>query len=213
MKRKHFLIVLPALVIAVAVVILLSDRAVRSAGEGRMYGDTASIPFTRTGLLLGTGKYLANGRINPYYAYRVTAAADLLRAQKIKYLVISGDNSRKDYDEPDTMRHDLILAGADSNRLYCDYAGFRTFDSVVRVHKVFGQDSITIISQPFHNERALFLARKQDLYAVAYNAKDVGVRLGRYTRWRERLARVKVFWDYCTGVEPKFLGKKVNLPA
>lgn len=111
------------------------------------------------------------------------------------------------------MRQDLISAGVDSTVLYCDYAGFRTFDSMVRVHKVFGQDSITIISQPFHNERALFLAEKEQLYAVAYNAKDVGVKMGRYTRWRERFARVKVFWDYWTCVQPKYLGKHITLPS
>ena len=125
----------------------------------------SEIPFSKTGLLLGTSKFLANGYINPYYSYRIKAAAGLMQAKKIKFLIISGDNSQKNYNEPEMMKQDLVALGIDSTKLYLDFAGFRTFDSVIRAKEIFGQDSLTIISQRWHNERAIFIAEKEGLKA------------------------------------------------
>jgi SanA protein len=110
------------------------------------------------------------------------------------------------------MRADLMAAGIDSNLIYLDYAGFRTFDSVIRLKAVFGQDSVTIISQKFHNERAVYIAKEEGIYAIGYNAKDVGARQGLKTQIREKMARVKVFVDALIGTDPKFLGEPVQIP-
>jgi SanA protein len=110
------------------------------------------------------------------------------------------------------MRADLIRAGIDSSVIYLDYAGFRTFDSMVRLKEIFGQDSVTIISQQFHNERALYLASKEGLYAIGFNAADVSARMGARTELREKFARVKMFLDLWFGTKPKFLGSKVDIP-
>jgi SanA protein len=107
------------------------------------------------------------------------------------------------------MREDLIAAGVDSTHIYRDYAGFRTFDSMVRAREIFGQDSVTVISQPFHNERALYIAQREGISAISFNARDVGKRFGFKTQLRERFARVKVFVDYAFGKKPRFLGEKV----
>src|SRR3569832_1400017 len=132
MRKKRFLLwALLLLLCGAALTVYLCNKAVVNAAEGKLYSDTQSIPYNRVGLLLGTSKSI-NGRDNPFYVHRINAAAALLKANKIKYLVISGDNSRKDYDEPTSMRADLIKAGIDSTVIYLDYAGFRTFDSMVR---------------------------------------------------------------------------------
>ena len=165
------------------------------------------------GLLLGTGKLLSNGYENLYYRYRINAAADLWKAGKIKYLVISGDNSRKGYDEPSDMRADLMLLGVDSAAIYLDYAGFRTFDSIVRLREIFGQTKVTIISQLFHNQRAIYIAKREGIEAIGFNARDVSQKIGWRVKFREKLARVKVFVDFVTGKKPKFLGEKVLIPA
>jgi SanA protein len=162
--------------------------------------------------LLGTSKYGKHGRNNPYYDYRIEAAINLLKNGKIKYIVISGDNSRKDYNEPESMRSDLIKGGIDPANIYLDYAGFRTFDSIVRLKEIFGQDSVTIISQQFHNERALYIASGEGITAIAFNAKDAGNKKGLETPWREKLARVKTFLDFWTSKKPKFLGSKIIIP-
>ena len=98
-----------------------------------------------------------------------------------------------------------------SNKIFLDYAGFRTLDSVVRVKKVFGQTSITIISQQFHNERAIYLANHFGIKAIGFNAKDVSGRYGLKVQLREYLARVKVFVDIMLNIQPKFLGKPIKI--
>jgi len=161
---------------------------------------------------LGTAKYLSGKRDNPYYTYRIEAATKLIKAGKIKYLIISGDNSKENYDEPTDMRTDLIRAGIDSTIIYLDYAGFRTFDSIVRAKEVFGQDSLTIISQFFHNQRAIFIASKEKISAIGFNATDVTNSKAFKVQVREKFARVKVFMDYLFGRKPKFLGPAVKIP-
>ena len=212
MRRRRIFIICLVLAVIATISILAADRAIRNAAKGKLFTETTSIPYNKVGLLLGTGKYLQNGFLNYYYQYRIDAAASLIKSGKIKYIVISGDNSRKDYNEPETMKQDLIQQGVDSNLIYLDYAGFRTFDSIVRLREIFGQTSATIISQPFHNERAVFIASKENINAIGFNAKDVTGNAGLKVQLREKLARVKVYIDYLTNKQPKFLGPRVEIP-
>lgn len=212
MKRKKLIILsLLVLFFIAAISVYVCDTIIKDNAKGKLYSSIDDIPYRKVGLLLGTAKYTKRpGFNNPYYVNRIKAATDLMKAGKIKYLIISGDNGRPEYNEPEMMREDLIKAGIDSSRLYPDYAGFRTFDSVVRLKEVFGQDSVTVISQLFHNERALYLASKEGIVANGFNAKDRPGGEGFYLR--EKLARVKVFVDYLIATKPKFLGKKIKLP-
>jgi SanA protein len=130
-----------------------------STARGRTYADLASIPKRDVGLVLGCSRFLPDGRRNRFFDNRIRAASDLYRAGKIDYLVVSGDNHIRGYDEPTDMKESLIEAGVPPERIYCDYAGFRTMDSIVRARKIFGQTAITVISQEFHNQRAIFIAR------------------------------------------------------
>ena len=199
-------------IIAVFAIYYCNQKIV-AISNGKLYNSTLDIPFKKTGLLLGTGKFLKNGNINPYYQYRINATIDLLKAKKIKYLVISGDNGNANYDEPTMMRNDLILEGIDSTIIYLDYAGFRTFDSMVRLKEIFGQTDVTIVSQQFHNERAIFIAEKEGINSIGFNAQDVPINVDFKVKTREKLARVKVFVDYLLHTKPKFLGKKITIPA
>jgi SanA protein len=211
-KKKKIFLALLILLIATVVTTYCCDKLVVKAASGKLYADVNSIPFNRVGLLLGTSKFVASGRENPYYLYRIRAALQLLNAHKIKYLIISGDNGRKEYNEPESMRSDLINAGIDSTIIYLDYAGFRTFDSVKRLKEIFGQDTVTVISQQFHNERAIYIANRERIAAIGFNARDVFNSQGSRIQLREKLARVKVFVDYWFGTKPKYLGNKVVSP-
>ena len=211
-KIRTLLFVLLLLVAGVIATMYICYKTVKRSAEGRLYTDVRRVPYHKVGLLLGTTKYMAGGGINPYYHYRIQAAAQLAKAGKVKYIIASGDNSTKQYNEPQEMRDDLIKAGVDSARIFLDYAGFRTFDSIIRLREIFSQDSATIISQPFHNERALYIASREGIHAVGFNARDVNREQGARVQSREKLARVKVFVDYLLGEEPKFLGEKVVIP-
>lgn len=200
------------LAVACLALIATCDIAVRATAHGRTYDNVSDIPHNRVGLLLGTNSTTPRGTHNYYYTHRINAAAELFHAGKVDYLLISGDNSSKHYDEPTMMRDSLLLHGVPADRIVLDYAGFRTLDSVIRAKEVFGQSSFTIISQKFHNERALVQARHYGIDAIAYNADDVILGYPWIkVQCRERLARVKLYLDLLTGKQPKFLGEKVNI--
>ncbi len=195
----------------VGLVIAIADFSVKRTAAENIYSTTTDIPHNKVGLLLGTGKFLKSGWLNLYYQYRVDAAVELFESGKIDAILVSGDNSREDYDEPTMFKEDLVKRGIPAEKIHLDYAGFRTLDSVVRSKAIFGQESVTIISQPFHNERAIFIANAKGIKAVGYNAKDVTGRYGLKVQLRERLARVKVLLDLLLGKQPKFLGKEVKI--
>lgn len=213
MRRLRIFILLVLLTVAgVVATMFICYKTIKRSAEGKLYTDVRRVPYNKVGLLLGTTKYMGGGGINPYYHYRIQAAAQLAKAGKVKYIIASGDNSTKQYNEPQEMKDDLIKAGVDSSRIFLDYAGFRTFDSIIRLREIFSQDSATIISQPFHNERAIYIASREGIHAVGFNARDVNREQGMRVQSREKLARVKVFVDYLVGEEPKFLGEKVVIP-
>ncbi|MBT6235619.1 MAG: DUF218 domain-containing protein [Bacteroidetes bacterium] len=191
--------------------VFLSNYMVSRSARGKVHNTLADTPIKKVGLLLGTGKHLGSGYINKFYQYRIEAAVELYKAGKIKYILISGDNSRRGYDEPTSMKEDLMAAGVPETAIYLDYAGFCTLDSVVRCKMVFGEKDILVISQQFHNERALYLAKANGMTAEGHNAKGVSKRYGAKTYAREYLARTKMFLDLLFGNEPKFLGKKIKI--
>jgi SanA protein len=197
--------------IIAVVSIFTADYLVKSKTEGKIFTSTKDIPKNRVGLLLGTSKYVLSGNVNLYYRYRINAAVELFKAKKIDYILVSGDNGSKTYDEPTAIKDDLIKRGIPANKIFLDYAGFRTLDSVIRSREIFGQKSITVISQEFHNQRAIYIALSNDINAIGYNAKDVNRNYGFKTRIREKLARVKMFIDIIIGKEPKFLGDKITI--
>jgi len=210
LKRKKIVNWLKWCLLGMILIILVSNLVVRFSYSGSIYSSVNTLPEKKVGLLLGTNKYLKAGGINPYYQYRLEAAVELLNAGKIKYIIVSGDNSIIEYNEPVQMRDDLIKMGVDATLIYLDYAGFRTLDSIIRAKKVFGQDSFIIISQPFHNQRAIFIAKQYNIDAIAFNAKDVSMSRGFKVQFREIFARVKLMIDiYLTNKQPKFLGEKV----
>ena len=213
-KRKHLkTIVKIGLVLSFLSLIAIfgAKKLVDKTVADKTYNSTSEIPYNKVGLLLGTGKTTAMGNVNLYYKYRIEAAVNLFNAGKIDFILVSGDNSTTTYDEPSTIKQDLINKGIPENKIFLDYAGFRTLDSVVRCKEIFGQNSITIISQQFHNERAIYIAAQKNIEAVGFNARDVNANYGFKTQLREKLARVKMILDLIVGTQPKFLGEKIEI--
>ena len=175
---KWIFILLFIAIILVVSIVYYCNNTIENASKGKLYDDEQKIPYNDVAILLGTSKYLSHNVLNPYYSYRITAAVNLIKAGKVKYIIISGDNSTLQYNEPYKMRTDLMKEGIDSSIIYLDYAGFRTFDSMIRLKEIFGQDSVTVVSQQFHNERAIYIAEQENIYAIGFNAKDVPATLG-----------------------------------
>lgn len=181
---------------ACTVIAVVCDAIVRLRAGGRCFDDAERVPHNKMGLVLGTSPLAPDGGANMYFVYRVEAAARLYRMGKVDWLLLSGDRSGEDYDEPQAMRDALIAHGVPAESIVLDKSGFRTLNSIVHTNKVYGQSSVTIISQRFHNQRAVFLALCNGVDAVAYNAEDV-VKWNKYLKihGREYLARVRMFVD------------------
>ncbi|MCH8533561.1 MAG: YdcF family protein [Flavobacteriaceae bacterium] len=205
---KKALLVFSLLIILVISLLILSDWYVRTMAKEQLYTNLNAIPSSRVGVVLGTSKYLKSGQENLYFSHRINAAVELYKAGKIQKIIVSGDNRHKSYNEPLEMQKSLLEAGVAKKDIVLDYAGLRTLDSMHRAKFVFGQDEIIIISQKFHNERAVVIAQSIQLNAYAYNAQDVSVSYGLKTKLREKFARTKLILDLLFNKQPKFLGEK-----
>ncbi len=194
--------------------VLLTDWWISHETRDRLYDDVQQVPPKAVALLLGTSSRTRDGRPNLFFRYRVRAAAWLYQAGKVKHIIASGDNHTRYYDEPTAMKKALMAEGVPEQAITLDYAGFRTLDSVVRCKEIFSQEDIIIVSQAFHNQRALFISDFYGIQAVGFNAADVPPAIAIKTRLREYLARFKAVLDlYVLGTQPRFLGEKVEIPV
>lgn len=194
-------------------ILLFSNFWVEHESKGKTYDDLQEIPENPTGLVLGTSKRVRGGGENLYFKYRMQAAVELFKSGKVKFLIVSGDNSIMEYNETRDMKNELIKMGIPEDKIVEDFAGFSTLDSVLRAKEVFGQDSLTIISQEFHNERAIFIGKNHDIYSLGFNANNVPKGYSTITMTREYFARVKALLDvYILETMPKFYKDKESFP-
>ncbi len=209
---RMFILLAVVIIVGVPLLVLACNVLVERSARGRIFDSVDTIPANKVGVVMGCSKYVASGNLNVYFSYRIQAAVDLFDAKKVRYLIVSGDNAAMDYNEPITMKNELMARGIPEGKIICDYAGFRTLDTVVRAKKVFLLDTFTVISQRSHNQRAVFLARRNGVDAVAYNASRVSIRRGLKTKIREAFARVKAVLDvYVLNKQPKFLGETIPI--
>ncbi len=179
-------------------IIALCNLIVILYSKGRIYDSAEDIPHKEVGLLLGTSPVTKSGKANIYYTYRIDATEKLYKAKKIDRILISGDGKETSYDEPEYMRKHLIERGIPADKITMDKKGLRTYDSVINAKKIYGLTEFTVISQKFHNERTIFLARHNNIDAIGFNAKDAPNQKGKSAiqiRIRETFAKVKVFKD------------------
>jgi SanA protein len=192
-----------------ALVCVACNLIVSHYGRNRIFQNIDALPPREVALVLGTSPVLSDGKENPFFENRIAAAAELYRRGKARRLLVSGDNRRRNYNEPVAMRDALVKRGVPARAITLDYAGLRTLDSIVRAKEVFGLTKVTIISQCDHDQRALLIADHFGLDAIAYCARDVALRDSLKTHVREWLARVKVALDlYVLHTKPRHLGPR-----
>ena len=210
MKKKYGYILLLLLVLPL-ILLGVCNFIIEETARGKTFSNIDELPANKVGLILGTARGLTKGGLNPFYTNRITATVALYEAGKIQYVLVSGDNSSLYYNEPIAIKKDLVKAGIPEDCIFLDYAGFRTLDSMVRAKAVFGLNSVTVISQEFHNERAIFLAERKGLEAIGFNARDLAGGQGQNVRFREYFARVKVFVDLLLNTQPKYYGERIEI--
>lgn len=213
-SNRYFKLATKACKYALAVVLLTVatlvaiDRWVSIETQDQLYFSIDEVQPHNVAVVLGTSKYLGKV-LNEYYLHRIDAAIDLYKQDKIDNFLLSGDNAHRSYNEPWTMKRDLLRAEVPEERIFLDYAGFRTLDSVIRAKEIFDTDNFLIISQKFHCERALFIANFHDIQAKCLAVSGPTKHSGYKVRLREVFARAKAVLDlYITRAKPKFLGPK-----
>ncbi|MGZ5024542.1 MAG: SanA/YdcF family protein [Chthoniobacterales bacterium] len=202
-----------ALVTFSAAFLIASNLWIEIQAAGRIYSNLLDVPVANVGLVLGTSRLVHGGYENPFFAGRISAAAELYHSKRVRHLLLSGDNHIAGYDEPSDMRDALIEQGVPQDAMTLDYAGFRTLDSFARAKKVFGLSHLTIVTDDFHAARAVLLARHFRIDARAYISPPVPLKWSIKTRLRELGARCKAVLDlYVLRTKPHFLGPPIPLP-
>ena len=198
------LLLAAAVLLAVSLLILYANGQVARSARF-VYADASQLPEQECALLLGTARIVQGKYLNEYFQSRIEAVVELYRRGKVRRIIVSGDNSRKDYDETTDMKAALVELGIPEKDILMDYAGFRTLDSVLRARNLFGYSKYVIVSQQFHCERAVFLARAHGMEPVGFAAREVSPRF-RFKRYiREPLARFKAWLDiYILHTRPHF---------
>ncbi len=209
---KRLIVGFTGIVVLMLVVAIGLDRWMSWKTKDYIYDEVQELPHRQVGVVLGTAKYYRTGVPNQYYLYRIQGAINAYNSGKVKYLLLSGDNAQQSYNEPMTMRRDLMAAGIPASDIVLDYAGFRTLDSIVRTRKVFDTNDFIIITQRFHCERALYIALHMGIQAQCFavpSPKDIMT-----VRVREIFARLGALTDlYILKREPRFLGPLIPIPA
>jgi SanA protein len=195
-----------------AVVVIASNIWVVWSTADKVFSDYRLLPDNAVALVLGTSNKLTDGSPNPYFENRIKTAATLYKEGKVTHFLLSGDNRSRYYNEPMEMKKALIKEGVPDSVITLDYAGLRTLDSIVRSKEIFGQNKITIITQPFHCYRALFISQFYDIDAVAIQAIEPSPEAMVKVYVREYFARTKAIIDlYILRTAPRHLGEKMPM--
>lgn len=210
MRRLKLL--LGGILIFFVVILLACNAWVMLATRKQIYAKVEETPHRSVALVLGTSNRLADGSPNPFFANRIETAYQLYKSGKVDFIIVSGDNRSKYYNEPVAMRKALIEKGIPTSVITLDFAGLRTLDSIVRCKEIFGQESITIITQPFHSYRALFISNYYNMDAIVMVADEPEAWQSAKVVAREILARPLAVLDlYVLKTTPRFLGEKEEL--
>jgi len=218
MKRllKILLWIVTSICLLLLVIIFACHSIVVGNASGRTYDEVDAISHNRYGLLLATSPITPGGAHNFYFDNRIKAADELYKAGKIDYIIASGSDYTKEQkngcDEPAAIRDSLVSRGIPTERIILDYEGLRTINSIVKAKETYGLDSVTLISQEYHNERAIYLADHYNLHAIGYNSAPSPIFRNRIKNTlREYLARPKMFLDLAFGEKPMF--EESSIPA
>ncbi|PZG05967.1 hypothetical protein C1I95_32350 [Micromonospora craterilacus] len=181
---------------------------IRSGADGRTY-TVESAPEAPVALVLGT-RVQADGSPSPFLSARLEIARELYATGKVQAILVSGDNMRHEYNEPEAMQRWLVDRGVPADKVVLDYAGFDTYDSCARAKRIFGVDRATLVTQSFHLARAVTVCRHLGVDAIGVGddtAREYG-RTWQFASAREYGASMKAAVDVLSGRDPVHLGRR-----
>jgi SanA protein len=214
-KRKHrpFLLkhkILTGIIVLftlLIVVVFFNHYAIQKAAKDLIYSKIENVPHRKTAVLLGTEKKFTNGKTNRFYINRIDATVNLYKAKKIDVIIVS----RNQGNVIDDVKADLIKRGIPEEKIILDYEGLRTYDSMYRMYKVYGQKEFIVIAQRKQNERAIYIAKKNGLNAIAFNAGEYSGYNSFRLNMLEKMERTRLFFEFLVNKKPRYSGEKVTI--
>lgn len=204
-RRLRRIGLVAALVLAVSVAVTGASYAWVRIDAGSHQFTVSNAPEAPVGIVFGAG-IRSDGTPTPALRVRLDDAVALYRAEKVKVLLVSGDNGTVSHDEPTVMRDYLVGQGVPSAKVVLDYAGFDTWDTCARAHRIFGVSRALVVTQEFHLPRAVFLCRQAGIDADGVANPHPEENKVKF-QVREVPAAIKAAWDAIWQPDPKFLGK------
>lgn len=160
-------------------------------------------------IILGAGIW--GDKPSPMLEDRLLEGISLYKDKVAPKIIMSGDHSKKDYDEVNLMKNYAIEKGVPSEDIFMDHAGFSSYESIYRAKEIFGVKKMIIVTQKYHLYRAIYIANKLGIEAYGVGAdprKYVGET---YRNLREILARNKDFIKCIFKPKPTFLGNTISI--
>ena len=189
------------------IVVFFNSYSIEKAAKNLIYSKIENVPHRKTAVLLGMQKKFKNGKINRFYINRIDATVNLYNANKIDVIIVS----RNQGNVVEEVKKDLIKRGIPKNKIILDYAGLRTYDSMYRMYKVYGQKEFIIIAQHKQNERAIYIAKKNGLNAIAFNAGEYSGYNSFRLNMIEKIERTRLFFEFLVKKKPRYSGEKVTI--
>ncbi|MEL6457575.1 MAG: ElyC/SanA/YdcF family protein [Cyanobacteria bacterium J06641_2] len=205
---QRWILLCGVLFLSIPITILALNFYVNTVTKSSRYNNTQQIPPQRVAIVLGAGIY--GEHPSPMLADRISAAVELYKLGKVQKLLMSGDNSREDYDEVTVMQRYAVKLGVPQQDITLDYAGFKTYQSCYRAKEIFGLKQAIVVTQNFHLPRAVYLCNQLGVDAVGLGTPD----WESYRRetimgltFREYISTIKALWQvHITRPKPTFLG-------
>ena len=197
-------------ILAILLVGVLINIYIELVTKKYIYSDAENVPKVYTGLVLGA--YVSeHGTPSYVLSQRLDKAIELYQAGKIKRILVSGDHGQKNYDEVNVMKDYLVENGIPLDDIFLDHAGFDTYSPMVRAKEIFEIKDVVIITQKFHLPRSVYVARSKGMNAYGAIANTDNKYETKYNRGRDKISRVKAFFDVLFGRSPKYLGEKIPI--
>lgn len=204
---KWSLMTLGAALLLVLLFFVASNLWILSRTHAVIESNVTQCGPERIGIVFGTSHWTRSGVQNPHFYARMSTAARLVHANRVEHLLLSGDNRTQSYNEPRAMWRALTRFGVQSEQITLDYAGFSTFDTMVRAQQVFEVERAVLVTQRWHLPRALYIGQALGMDVVGCAASNHAVNGEWRLRLREWVARVATLGDlYLWRREPYFLG-------
>lgn len=203
--KKHFFLAIIVIIFLWICSVAAINYYVLSFSQKSLFTQVQQLPKNEVGLVFWAS-VINNAYPSDILKDRLKVAANAYNQWKISQIIVSGDNSKKDYNEPEVMRKFLVWLGVDNNHIHLDYAGFDTYDSLYRAKELFKVDDLTLFTQDFHLKRALYISSRLGIQSVWISTNLQPYLMDKYNDRREVLARVKAFLDVeIFASKPKFL--------